>query len=146
MIKFAFSCEFAHICHCYKKRKNVSCDYVFTKEIYKKKTIFCNKSNSIFRESTKPLHWPRWGGCYIFTRNPRADKIKNNSSETVTWRCSIKKEFWKISQNSQENTFVGVSFLKKLQTVDLHFIWNETATLVFSCEFCEIFKSSFFFV
>ena len=40
MIKFAFSCEFAHICHCYKKRKNVSCDYVFTKEIYKKKTLF----------------------------------------------------------------------------------------------------------
>ena len=29
-------------------------------------------------------------------------------------RCSIKKVFLKISQNWQENTFVGVFFLKKV--------------------------------
>ena len=38
--------------------------------------------------------------------------------------------FLKISQNSRENTFARVSFLIKLQ--------------VFYCEFCEIFKNTFF--
>ena len=47
--------------------------------------------------------------------------------------CSVKKLFLKISQNSQENTCVGASFIKK-----------ETQTQVFFCEFCEIFKNTFF--
>ena len=46
-------------------------------------------------------------------------------------RCFTKKLFWKISQNSQENTFTGVSFLIKLYTC-----------CKFSCEFCKIFQSS----
>ena len=36
------------------------------------------------------------------------------SSETVAQRCSIKKVFLEISQNSQENTYERVSFLIKL--------------------------------
>ena len=32
------------------------------------------------------------------------------SSEAVVWRCSVKKVFLKVSQNSQENTCVRVSF------------------------------------
>ena len=35
--------------------------------------------------------------------------------EAVDWRCSVKNVFLKISQNSQENTCVEVSFLIKLQ-------------------------------
>ena len=35
--------------------------------------------------------------------------------EEVVWKLSVKKVFLKTSQNSQENTFVGVSFLIKLQ-------------------------------
>ena len=35
--------------------------------------------------------------------------------EAVTQRCSVKKVFLKISQNSQENTCARVSFLIKLQ-------------------------------
>ena len=47
-------------------------------------------------------------------------------------RWSIKKLLLKISQYSQENTYVGTSF-------------NKVAGLqVFSCEYCEIFKNSFF--
>ena len=42
-----------------------------------------------------------------------------------------KKVSLKISQNSQENTCAKPSFL-------------ETLTQVFSCEFCEIFNSTFF--
>ena len=36
-------------------------------------------------------------------------------SGAVARRCSVKKVFLEISQNSQENTFARVSFLIKLQ-------------------------------
>ena len=63
--------------------------------------------------------------------------------EAVSVRCSIKKVFLKISQDSLENTRVGVSFLIRLQACN--FIKKETATQVFSCKFCKIFKNIFFF-
>ena len=40
---------------------------------------------------------------------------KNSSIEAVTRRCSVKKVFLEISQNSQDNTYVRASFLIKLQ-------------------------------
>ena len=58
-------------------------------------------------------------------------------------RCSVKKVFMKISQNSQENTCARASFLIKLQVEACNFIKKETLTQVFSCEFCEIFKNTF---
>ena len=51
-------------------------------------------------------------------------------------RCFVKKMFFEISQNSQENTCVRVS-IKKV------FIKKETLAQVFSCEFCEISKNTF---
>ena len=57
-------------------------------------------------------------------------------------RCSIKKVFLKISQNSQENTCSRVFFLIKLRASN--FIKKETLAQVLSCEFCEIFKNIFF--
>ena len=39
--------------------------------------------------------------------------------EAVAWRCSVKKVFLKISQNSQENTCTRVSLIK-LQASTLH--------------------------
>ena len=39
--------------------------------------------------------------------------------EAVVRRCSVKKVFLEISQNSQENTCVRVSFLIKLQAAPL---------------------------
>ena len=53
----------------------------------------------------------------------------------------MKNLFSKISQDSQENTRVGVSFLIKFQT---YFIKKETSTHVFSCEVSNIFKKIFF--
>ena len=38
--------------------------------------------------------------------------------EAAVWRCSVKKVFLEIRQNSQENTCVRVSFLVKLQVWD----------------------------
>ena len=41
---------------------------------------------------------------------------KQNHTEAVAWRCSVKKVFLEISQNSQENVCARVSFLIKLHT------------------------------
>ena len=60
------------------------------------------------------------------------------TSEAVAQRCSFRKVFLKISQNSQESTCAGglrpATLLKK-----------ETLTQVFSCEFWKIFKNTFFY-
>ena len=63
------------------------------------------------------------------------------SSAAVVQRCSVKKVLLEISQNSQENPCARVSFLIKLQAWGL----KETLALVFSCEFCEISKNTFFY-
>ena len=66
-------------------------------------------------------------------------------SEVVVRRCSVKKMFLEISQNSQENTCVRDSFLIKLQALACNFIEKESLAQVFSCEFCEISKNTFFY-
>ena len=48
-------------------------------------------------------------------RKPQKTFSKNKPTEVVTRKCSVKTVFLKISQNSQENTCVGVYFLIKLQ-------------------------------
>ena len=58
---------------------------------------------------------------------------KNIISEAVARSCSVKKVFLKISQNSHENTYDRVFFNKK------------RLALVFSCEFCENFKNTYFY-
>ena len=54
--------------------------------------------------------------------------------EAVVRRCSVKKVFLEILQSSQENTCGRASFLIK----------KETLAQVFSYEFCEISKNTFF--
>ena len=54
-------------------------------------------------------------------------------SEAIVRRFSVKKVFLEISQNSKENTYVRVSFIKK-----------ETLAQVFVYEVCEISKITFF--
>ena len=44
---------------------------------------------------------------------------KSKDAEAVAQRCSVKKVFLEISQNSQENTCARASFLIKLQAWDL---------------------------
>ena len=57
-----------------------------------------------------------------------------------------KKVFLEISQNSQKNTFVRVSFNKVagLRPHACNFIKKESLAQVFSCEFCQIPKNTFF--
>ena len=52
-------------------------------------------------------------------------------------RCSVKKVFLEISQNSQENTCARAS--------TCNFVKIVTLAQVFSCEFCNISKNTFFY-
>ena len=65
-------------------------------------------------------------------------------AEAVARRCSVKKEFLEILQNSQENTCARVTFLIKLQTSACNFIEKETLAQVFSSELCETSKNTSF--
>ena len=66
--------------------------------------------------------------------------------EAPTGDVLLKKVFLRISQNSHETACARISFLIKLRTDPCNFIKKETLTQVFSCEFCEIFKNSFFYI
>ena len=87
--------------------------------------------------------------CYILTSFSK--NLSNNlfvfsvyqPTEAVARRCSVKKAFLGISQNSQENACSRVSFLIKLQAKTCNFIKKEALPQVFSCEFCEISKNTF---
>ena len=56
--------------------------------------------------------------------------------EAVVQRCSVKKVFLEISQNSQENACARVSYFEIK-------IPSTLKAQAFSCEFCEIFKNTF---
>ena len=56
-------------------------------------------------------------------------------AEAATQRCSVNKVFLKISQNSQENM---------CQTLFLNEVSGLRPAQVFSCEFREIIKNSYF--
>ena len=47
---------------------------------------------------------------YVQTSVRRIASIKHLATEALIGRCSVKKVFLKISQNSQENTCARVSF------------------------------------
>ena len=66
---------------------------------------------------------------------------KELKAEAVVRRCSVRKGFLEIPQNSQENTRVRVSHL---QLKSCNFIKIESLAQVFSSEFCEISKNTFF--
>ena len=53
--------------------------------------------------------------------------------------------FLKISQNSQENPSVRVSFLIKLQAEACNFFKKEILVQVFPVNFFEFFKDTFFY-
>ena len=64
-------------------------------------------------------------------------------AEAVARRCSVKKVFLEILQNSQENICARVSFLIKSQSRACSFIKKETLAQMFYCEFCKVSKNTF---
>ena len=76
------------------------------------------------------------------------------SEAAAVRRCSVKKMFLNIMQNSQENNCATVCFLIKLQASAKvsffkpqagNFIKKETLAQVFSGKFCIIFKNTLFY-
>ena len=67
-----------------------------------------------------------------------------NTPEAAPGRWSVQNVFLKISQNSQEITYIRVSFSIKSQAKACNFIKKETLAKTFSWEFCEIFKNTYF--
>ena len=65
-------------------------------------------------------------------------------SQAVVLRCSVKKLFQEISQNSQENICTRDSFLMTLQPYGQQLYFKKSLPQVFSCEFCKISKNTFF--
>ena len=69
---------------------------------------------------------------------------KQNHTEEVSWRCSVKTVFLEISQNSQENVCARFSYLNKVARLrPANFSKKETLAQVFSCELCKISKNTF---
>ena len=64
--------------------------------------------------------------------------------EAVARRCSVKKVFLKVTQNSKENTCARVFFFDKVASLrPATLLKKETLAQVFSCEFCQISKNTF---
>ena len=66
-----------------------------------------------------------------------------STSRSSHQRCSIKKLFLKISQYCQESPVLGSLFNKVAGLKACNFI-EETPTQVVFCEYCEIFKNTYF--
>ena len=85
---------------------------------------------------------PPWPTCCTSPRKctPVKYKVRQKAGfPIVIYTTSQEKMFLEISQNSQENNCVRVSFLIKLQAKK-----KETLAQALSCEFCEISKNNFF--
>ena len=65
-------------------------------------------------------------------------------TEVVVWKCSVKKVFLKVLQNSQENTNFRVSLFIDFQAEACNFIKKENPTQVFYCKFSKILKKNHF--
>ena len=111
--------------------------------------VFCKKGVQKFRRihNTTPV----LGSHFNEGTDPQAATLLKRDSNTGILQLEVatrgvlwKKLFLKISQNSQKNTSARVSFLTKLQASELQLYKKETLALVFSWEFCEIFKNTFF--
>ena len=85
--------------------------------------------------------------CEVFQDSYSAEHLWTAASALIQVVCTeticterhlrsfIKKMLLKISQNSQGNACVGVSFLINLQAWGLHIYWKKTPTEGSSCEF-----------
>ena len=93
------------------------------------------KLQVLLKNTSRPLHlmiiWEyNCTKMWTFLRSLRLKKIiRGVFREAVVQRCSVKKVFWEISQNSQKNTCARVSFLIKLQT------WPAIGEVVFFVHF-----------
>ena len=126
-------------------RCQIYINYFLLKDYHSRKLIFLIKiALSTFFEygefELSPSNYCPWVTNLRCSLLLKLGSAKPESIYRSSQWCSIKKVFFKISQNSQESTCARVSFLIKLQA----FIKKETLEQVVFCEFCEILKNIFF--
>ena len=95
----------------------------------------------VFRKFNEQRKWLNLNVIFLTRKYPFLTE-----AEAIVWRCSIKRMFLKISQNTEENTSFSsarVSFLIKVQALTCDFIKIDLVQM-FCCEFRETFKSNFF--
>ena len=123
----------SHICFLFLRRTGRICSIfsVWIKRFLFAMYIFRTPAKKLSREKCRP---------YVNFN------LKNPTWRSSHWKCSIKKFFSKVSQNSQKNIGVGVSFSIKLQVSGSSFIKKENPIQKFFCEFCEnLFKMFVFY-
>ena len=111
----------------------------------------CSTKKGVFRNFAKfaRKHMKRisneiWEVLFVVIQNFWR-KHYDQWTEAATKGVLCKKVFLEISQSSQENIRVRVSFLVKLPGLrPAVFIKKQALAKVFSCEFYETFKNTFF--
>ena len=129
---------------------------------YDIRLVFINQNDVIckFKFCVKVLRWfqiklrktYKFKGSISFVKNlsesegvyrSRATMLIKGKSKPLQKQSSrgvlSKKVFLKISQNSQENIYARVAFIITFYVSACNFSKKE-----FSCEFCKIFKNTFF--
>ena len=81
-----------------------------------------------------------FSSLFILLRNTGLHRVSYDQKQPP----EVRKDVLKVSQNSQENTCARLSFSIKLQTWPGTLLKKEALAQVFSCEFWEIFKNTFF--
>ena len=71
-------------------------------------------------------------------------RILSSRKSIMNRKCSTRKLFLKISQYSQENTCVGISFLIKMQAFRAPALLKRDSNTGVFCEHWEIFKNTYF--
>ena len=79
--------------------------------------------------------------CDVFDKLTFSLVRQQYRSFEVFYKKSVRKNFAKFTGK----TCVTVSFLIKFQAGACNFIKKQTLTQVISCEFCQIFKNTFFY-
>ena len=91
----------------------------------------------------------RWAGdntdLHSNSNISKTVRVNVTFAEAATGAVLKEKLFLEILKNSQENTCARISFFNKVAGLrPANFIKKETLSQLFSCEFCEISKNTFF--
>ena len=81
---------------------------------------------------------------FMWIRKQESDTKKTIYFRSSHWRCSIKKVVLKNFAKFTGKYRARASFWMKLQASGLQLYLKKTLTQVFSCEFCQISKNTFF--
>ena len=89
------------------------------------------------------LNTPLWATNLVLTIAIQMSVKIQMIIEAVVQRCSVKKRFLEISQNSQENTCTRISFIMKLQAWACHVIKKGLWHKCFSVNFANFLRTPF---